>query len=285
VQVGLEEKENLTVTWNASITRRSLCVLLAAILALAFVVTLAGDADARLVRRKIGVAKFTDDFKGTLGAPATNKPFQPPDHFSCRPRSHLRDASLRLPVGNDGYICTPAAGAAVISDDGPVPGVVAESFDLNDALVTSVAADLPPGPGLEGTAAPDLIECDWDGHAPATHPGHGAGVGLAEHFNCVYRHNQQTRVFTVNQFVSTTEIEVDDRNPDVQIGPDNPDNLEDLFLPPVGRAVPKAPTAVPAGGDAGGEGWAIWHFGLVLAASGAMVGAVVIVRRRFLHDF
>jgi hypothetical protein len=55
----------------------------------------------------------------------------------------------------------------------------------------------------------------------------------------------------------------------------------DVFLPPVGQAVP---TAVPAGADAAGEGSAAWLFGLVLAASGAMVGTVVIVRRRFLHD-
>jgi hypothetical protein len=257
------------VTGNVSITRRSLCMLLAAILGLAFLVILAGDADAIRRRRKIGVAVFTEDFKGT------NKPFQPPDHFSCRPVSRLRDASLRLPVDNDGYICTPGAMAAVISDTGPVPNAVAEIFHLNDALRTSVAADLPPGPGLEGTAAPDLVECQWDGQLDGV-------AGLAEHFNCKYRDNQQTRVFTVNQFVSTTEIEVENG---VQVGKTNPDNLPDLFLPPVGRVVPAAaPTAVPGGGDAAGQGWATWQFGLVLAASGAMVGIVVIVRRRFLHD-
>ena len=50
-------KGNLTVTWNASIARRSLCVtLLVAILALVLVVTLAEDADARRVRRAKGVA-------------------------------------------------------------------------------------------------------------------------------------------------------------------------------------------------------------------------------------
>ena len=48
VQVGLEERENLTVTWNVSIAIRSLCVtLLAAILALVLVVALAQDADAK----------------------------------------------------------------------------------------------------------------------------------------------------------------------------------------------------------------------------------------------
>jgi hypothetical protein len=47
------------VTWNASIAIRSLCVtLLAAILALVLVVTLAEDADARKVRHKKGLATF-----------------------------------------------------------------------------------------------------------------------------------------------------------------------------------------------------------------------------------
>jgi hypothetical protein len=61
------------------------------------------------------------------------------------------------------------------------------------------------------------------------------------------------------------------------------DNLEtnNLFLPPACHALP---TAVPAGADAAGEGSAAWLFGLVLAAGGAVVGSVVIARRRFLHD-
>ena len=47
------------MTWNVSIAIRSLCVtLLAAILALVLVVTLAEDADARRVRRAKGVADF-----------------------------------------------------------------------------------------------------------------------------------------------------------------------------------------------------------------------------------
>ena len=54
-----------------------------------------------------------------------------------------------------------------------------------------------------------------------------------------------------------------------------------LFLP---FACNPLPTAVPAGSDAAGEGSAIWLFGLVLAVGGAMVGGVVIARRRFLHD-
>jgi hypothetical protein len=41
---------------------------------------------------------------------------------------------------------------------------------------------------------------------------------------------------------------------------------------------------VPAGADAAGEGSAAWLFGLVLAAGGAVVGGMVIARRRFLHD-
>ena len=60
MQVGLEERENLTVTWNASIAIRTFCVtLLAAILALVLVATLAEDADARKKRRKKGTATFS----------------------------------------------------------------------------------------------------------------------------------------------------------------------------------------------------------------------------------
>jgi hypothetical protein len=54
-----------------------------------------------------------------------------------------------------------------------------------------------------------------------------------------------------------------------------------LFLP---FACHPLPIAVPAGADAAGEGSAAWPFGLVLAAGGAMVGGVVIARRRILHD-
>jgi hypothetical protein len=62
---------------------------------------------------------------------------------------------------------------------------------------------------------------------------------------------------------------------------DEVDRFNDLYLP---IACHPVPLAVPAGADAAGEGSAAWLFGLVLAAGGAMVGGVVIARRRFLHD-
>jgi hypothetical protein len=277
MQVGVEERENLTVTGNASITRRSLCVtLLAAILALVFVATLADDADAKRVRNKKGVSLFCEFIGCTTSTNGTGQPFQPPDRFSCRP--------VAQPVTENGYTCTPGDKAAVISDTGPVAGAVATNFDLNDVLVRSPSAGPPPGPGLEGVATPDLFQCHWDGHPPATHPGHGTGAGLAEHFICEYRQNQQTRVFTVNEIVptNTDEVDIGGGAPDVlDVDRNADDSLNDVFLPRVGRAVP---TAVPAGADAAGEGSAAWLFGLVLAASGAMVGTVVIARRRFMHD-
>jgi hypothetical protein len=61
---------------------------------------------------------------------------------------------------------------------------------------------------------------------------------------------------------------------------DEVDKFNDLFLP---IACHPVPLAVPAGADAGGEGSAAWLFGLVLAAGGAMVGGVVIARRRILQ--
>jgi hypothetical protein len=61
---------------------------------------------------------------------------------------------------------------------------------------------------------------------------------------------------------------------------DEVDRFNDLYLP---IACHPVPLAVPAGADAAGEGSAAWLFGLVLAAGGAMVGGVVIARRRFLQ--
>jgi hypothetical protein len=61
---------------------------------------------------------------------------------------------------------------------------------------------------------------------------------------------------------------------------DEVDSFNDLFLP---IACHPVPLAVPAGADAAGEGSALWPFGLVLAAGGAMVGGVMIARRRILQ--
>jgi hypothetical protein len=186
--------------------------------------------------RRVRHKKGVAEFTDTSDFQGTDQPFQPPDRFSCRFRV-------------DGYICT----------------AVATRFLLNDVLVRN--GNPPPGLGLEDLATPDLFQCHWDANA--------AGDRSAEHFSCEYRHNQQTRVFKVNEIVSTnTDDEVNGVVVQTDLDP------SDLFLPPEGHALP---TSVPAGADAAGEGSAAWLFGLVLAASGAMVGTVVIVRRRFVH--
>jgi hypothetical protein len=255
------------VTGNVSITRRSLCVtLLAAILALVFIVTLATDADAVRRRNKIGVAFFCDvigcdtfDFHGTglSGHDQPNPtPFRPPDRFICIPGQPFTVVQEPKPI--DGYVCMAV---------GKVEPGQTEKFDLNDVLGLVVGQGAPPGgPGLAGTATPDLFDCHW-----VPNP---AGERFQNNFSCEFRQNHQTRVFTMNEIVATN---IEDEPPLTGAAPD-PVNL---FLPPPGRVVP---TAVPAGADAAGEGSAAWLFGLVLAVSGAMVGAVVIVRRRFLHD-
>jgi hypothetical protein len=61
---------------------------------------------------------------------------------------------------------------------------------------------------------------------------------------------------------------------------DEVDKFNDLYLP---IACHPVPLAVPGGADAAGEGSALWPFGLVLAAGGAMVGGVMIARRRILQ--
>ena len=264
VQVGIEERENLTVTWNVSIARRSLCVLLVAILALVLVVTLAEDADARRVRRKKGVAEFSDFH-------STGQPFQPPDRFSCRPGQPVTVILRPKPI--DGYICTAV---------GSVGSTQAATFDLNDVLArqqgTGPGLTPPPGP----LATPDLFQCHWVPNA--------AGERFAQNFSCEFPENQQTCVFTVNELVATNIDEVDDDGvvvvskngellSDLDLKADG--SLNDLFLP---LSCHPLPTAVPAGADAAGEGSAAWPFGLVLAAGGAVVGSMVIARRRFLHD-
>jgi hypothetical protein len=124
---------------------------------------------------------------------------------------------------------------------------------------------------------------------------------LADHFNCQYRQNQQTRVFKVKEIVSTTLDEDDDAG---ETQDENVDGKGELFLPPVGRVAPTpkptpkptatktpaaVPTAVPAGTDAAGTdaaggGSAAGLVGLVLAAGGAVAGGAVMARRRFMHD-
>jgi hypothetical protein len=279
------------VTWNASIAIRSLCVtLLAAILALVLIVTLAEDADARRVRRKKGVATFSTTFK-------------PPDSFTCSPAPRLGTVdtaadwdppTIKPPKPIDGYRCT-AVGSA-----GP-------TFDLNDVLdraagpgVGEIRGGKPRTPGESGPppgqlATPDLIKCHWVSNAD--------GRRDADNFSCEFLENQQTCVFTLGishasapvtsatKVLIATNIDVVDTEGKL-LKDAGGEFLEDLDKDPSGRqlflflplACHPLPTAVPAGADAAGEGSAAWLFGLVLAAGGAMVGTVVIARRRFLHD-
>jgi hypothetical protein len=283
VQVGLEERENLTVTWNVSIAIRSLCVtLLAAILALVLVVTLAEDADARKVRRKKGIAdpvRFSQTFHSNL-----NKPFEPPDAFDCSPGRPFKvptaadwdPATIQPPKPIDGYACTAV---------GSVTPPQAAKFDLNDVLERGIGSGPDFGPPPGPLATPDLLKCHLVPNAPSRAP---------ENFSCE-PDNQKTCVFTMNELVATNIDEVDakgrvvrgmtdlDLRPGASLvdGQGQPGDTNDLFLPLACHAVP---TAVPAGANAAGEGSAAWLFGLVLAASGATVGTVVIARRRFRHD-
>jgi hypothetical protein len=263
---------------------------LAAILALVLVATLAEDADARKKRRKKGVTDFSMVFH------SNGNSFVPPNRFRCSPgtpvnvptRAPWDPPNIQPPKPIDGLICTAV---------GPLePTGAAAIFDLNDVLErhigTGPGETPPPGP----LASPDLVECHWVRNA--------AGDREAKNFSCGFHENQQTCVFTMNELVATNIDDVDDhtgkvilvagqakedldRLPDTAVAPP-PDSLNDLFLPIAchaarGPAAP-VPTAVPAGADAAGEGSAAWLFGLVLAASGATVGTVVIARRRFRHD-
>jgi hypothetical protein len=306
VQVGLEERENLTVTWNVSIAIRSLCVtLLAAILALVLVVALAEDADARKVRRKKGVADFAQVFhhcedRYTLELVAeqcedTDKRFfAPPDRFRCSPgtpfliptRAPYDPPNIQPPKPIDGYICKAEGSVKMVSiDDGPsgepIEVTQARIFDLNDVLDRDApgrAAEYTPPPGP--LASPDLFKCHLVPNAPTR---------TTNDFSCEFAENQQTCVFTMHELVPTNVDEVDDDTGKTEEKdldrwdrrPHKVDSFNDLFLP---IACHPVPLAVPAGADAAGEGSAAWLFGLVLAASGAMVGGVVIARRRFLHD-
>jgi hypothetical protein len=299
VQVGLEERENLTVTWNVSIAIRSLCVtLLAAILALVLVVALAQDADAkhRKVRRKKPVAEFAQVFhhcehRYTLErvreqCEDTDKRFfAPPDRFRCSPGQPFliptRDydwdpPNIQPPKRIDGYICTAV---------GSVAAGQAAKFDLNDVLDrdrdAGRAAEYTPPPGP--LASPDLLECHLVPNAPTR---------TTNDFSCEFAENQQTCVITMHELVPTNVDLVDDDNKTLkedldrwsERGEEDPedevDKFNDLYLP---IACHPVPLAVPGGADAAGEGSALWPFGLVLAAGGAMVGGVMIARRRILQ--
>jgi hypothetical protein len=308
VQVGLEERENLTVTWNASIAIRTFCVtLLAAILALVLVATLAEDADARKKRRKKGTATFSCVWDNATGAcqPTfhhnTGKRFAPPDHFSCSPghpflipsRDYDWDPpNIQPPKRIDGYICEAEGSVKMVSIGAGPPVTQAAKFDLNDVLdrdEPSWGAGQPPPPGP--LASPDLFKCDLIPNSPP------ADSRTTNDFSCEFAENQQTCVFTMNELVATNVDEVDDDNKTVEEDldrwdpKDQVDSLQtsepfnDLFLPlachPGSAAVPHA---VPAGADAAGQGSAPWLFGLALAASGATVGTVLIARRRIRHD-
>ena len=282
------------MTEKASIAGRSLFVtLLALALALVFVVTLAGDADARRVRHKKSTAAFVDCVDGGPGpcddpqrTGGVSKPFTPPDRFTCR---YL---DVGVPVD-------PAQGDAPSLDGYRCEGGTT-TFLLNDVLTRN--GNPPPGEGpLDGVAVPppDLFQCRSDGTSvPPDYEGRGAD--LADHFNCQSRENQQT--FKVNEIVSTT-LDEEDSDPPV----DNVDDKGDVFLPPgphtttptpTPKPTPKptatktpaaVPTAVPAGTDAAGTdaaggGSAAGLVGLVLAAGGAVAGGAVMARRRFMHD-
>ena len=223
VQVGLEERENLTVTWNVSIAIRSLCVtLLAAILALVLVVTLAEDADARKVRRKKGVADFaqfstlqdrytflpssatpTSDLRRRIASlAARERPFLIPTRADWDP------PNIQPPKPIDGYICTAEGSVKMVSIDAGPPVTQAAIFDLNDVLdrdapTTERAEEytLPPGQ----LASPDLFKCHLV-------PNAARPTGTTNDFSCEFAENQQTCVFTMHELVATNIDEVDDDN-------------------------------------------------------------------------
>jgi len=290
---------------------------LAAILALVLVATLAEDADAKHKRRKKGVADFAQVFhhcedRYTLELVAeqcedTDKRFfAPPDRFRCSPgtpfliptRAPYDPPNIQPPKPIDGYICTAEGSVKMVSiDDGPsgepIEVTQAARFDLNDVLdrdapTTERAEEytIPPGQ----LASPDTFKCHSD--LPSTTP------RTTNDFSCGFAENQETCVFTMHELVPTNvddvddhgKVKLDDGQPKEDLdrwserGEEDPedevDKFNDLFLP---IACHPVPLAVPAGADAAGEGSAAWLFGLVLAAGGAMVGGVVIARRRFLQ--
>jgi hypothetical protein len=189
-------------------------------------------------------------------------------------------------------------GSVKVVDAGFGPVTQAAIFDLNDVLdraagpgVGEIRGGKPffpdeSGPPAGPLATPDLIQCHWVPNAAGP-----SGIPLRgpEDFSCEFPENQQTCVFTLGtgggslerlkHVLVATNIDVVDDTTGETVGDDVDSQF--LFLP---FACHPLPTAVPAGADATGEGSAAWLFGLVLAAGGAMVGSVVIARRRFLHD-
>jgi hypothetical protein len=232
VQVRLEERENLTVTWNASIAIRSLCVtLLAAILALVLVVTWAGDADAKYRPHHYKSRAFIrGDFQGT------GQPFPFPDSSDCN-----FNASPKI----FDYACEGGG----------------TTFRLSNVLGES--GNPPPGEGFDSVAAPDSLTFHWDGNLDDNRS--------AEHFIGEYSDGEHTNIFRLNEMVSVT-YDNGDGTPEPTLGK--------RFLPPRQTL----PTVVPSGADAVGGGSAAGLVGLLLAACGVVAGALVIARRRFLHD-
>jgi hypothetical protein len=180
----------------------------------------------------------------------------------------------------------------------------AAKFDLNDVLdrdapTTERAKEytIPPGQ----LASPDLFKCHLIPNLPSTRSAddldHQIDVlstpRTTNDFSCAFAENQQTCVFTMHELVPTNVDDVDEhgnvkRDDDGELledldrwdSEDEVDSFNDLFLP---IACHPVPLAVPAGADTAGQGSALWPFGLVLAAGGAMVGGVMIARRRILQ--
>ena len=182
------------MTWNVSIAIRSLCVtLLAAILALVLVVTLAEDADARRVRRKKGVADFRV-FQTT---------FEPPDRFHCSPATAAWHGRHRRGLGpTDQYSHQSPLMATSARPWAKSHWAQAEIFDLNDVLdrgagpgLGEIQAGKPAHPGESGPppgplATPDLFKCHWVPNAVPPDRN-------ADDFSCEFPENQQTCVFTL----------------------------------------------------------------------------------------
>jgi hypothetical protein len=246
----------------------------------------------------------------------TGKDFAPPDRFSCSPgtpfliptRAEFDPPNIRPPKPIDGYICKAEGSVKMVSIDGGPPVKQAAEFDLNDVLdrdapTTERAKEykIPPGQ----LASPDLFKCQLIPNLPSTTPSEVEAAGetgvvdvlqvarTTNDFSCEFPENQQTCVFTMHELVPTNVDDVDEhgnvkRDDDGELledldrwdPEDEADSFNDLYLP---IACHPVPLAVPAGADAAGEGSALWPFGLVLAAGGAMVGGVMIARRRILQ--
>ncbi len=251
---------------------RSLFVTLMALaLALLFVVTLAGDADARhrRPRARFSTAAFDSGMEVAQ--------FEPPDQFAC---------SFDDSPSVHGYVCEGGG----------------KTFTLSEALMRSGTTDTSLVDTFEGLATPDRFWCRWDGELNAD------GEKSAEHFICKYRHRDSangplhTHTFRVDEIVSVTDNpngSIEEVSAEANADPDK----FDLWLPPhplttTPTPTPKpthtkspasVPTAVPAGTDTAGTdaasgGSAAGLVGLVLATGGVVAGGAVMARRRFMHD-